>query len=84
LGEVLKLTKQEFSDALTLANSDAKLDGDLSVFEGFGLEGFKPVYCTVEQVASLIRYQCLQFNGNLDSLALNEIGRHGKRKFIII
>lgn len=84
MGEVLKLTKQEFSNALTLANSDTKLDGDLSVFEGFGLEGFNPVYCTVEQVASLIRYQCLQFNGNLDSLALNEIGRHGKRKFIII
>ena len=78
------MTKKEFSQALEIAKSDKKIDTNLSIFDGFGLKDFNKVYCTIEDIASLIRYQCFTFNGNIDNKALNEIGHYGKNKFMVI
>ena len=57
---------------------------DISIFSGFGLSDFEPVHVTLDSVAALINWQALQFNGQYDPVALNEIAIAGKKKFIII
>lgn len=83
------MTKNELSKALELARSDTELPPMLGpeatdLFDGFALESFSVVYCTMRQLAALIRYQCIMLNGGLDSEALNEIATHGKRKFMVV
>ena len=65
---------KQMQKAIALAKSEVEL-GDLPTdeFDGFGLKGFKPVECTVEQVAQLIRYQARFFNGAWDEEASSEI-----------
>ena len=52
-------------------------------FDGFGLPDFEPVQCTIEEVAQLIGYQCIQLNGALDQDALRVIWE-ARRKFHIV
>ena len=81
------MTKKELAKALEIAKSDRELESKVAtnMFLGFGLKDFEPVYCTLEQVAWLIRYQCFYiFGGGMDMDELNYIARHGKRKFLII
>lgn len=78
------MTKQEFSNALELANSNKHDITNVNVlFYGFGLKNFEPVTCTLKDIAGLIVYQCKCFNGSLDMEALNEIWKF-KRKFIVV
>ena len=65
---------KQMQKAIALAKSEVEL-GDLPTdeFDGFGLKGFKPVECTVEQVAQLIRYQARFVNGAWDEEAISEI-----------
>ena len=51
---------------------------------GFALEEFEQVHITVDALASLIRYQCLNIDCTWDIKALDEIAKHGKHKFIVI
>ncbi len=80
------MNKQEFAKALALAKEDAKvpIKTDISIFMGFGLKDFKPVSVTVAQVAKLINYQALMSSGAYDIAALNDVGFHGEKRFIII
>jgi len=79
------MTKPELDQAWRLAQSDADLSAEnLDIFDGFGLPGFQPVYCTQRQVARLIRWQCQYMNGEWDMAALNEIARCGRRGFQIL
>ena len=79
------MTKSEFTKAFKLAKSAATLsDSENELFYGFGLKDFKPIHCTIEGVAKIIRWQCEQFNGDWDMEALNEIAYFGKKRFIII
>jgi hypothetical protein len=79
------MTKDEMKQALTLAKTrKVKEPTDISIFAGFGLRDFEPVNVTLDSVAALISWQALQFNGEWDAEALNEIAIAGRKKFIII
>ena len=78
------MNRAQFKKAIDLAMSKAELSlVDFDVFFGFGLDDFKPVYCTIEQVARLIRWQALYLDGGIDQEALDEIAAAGRSKFII-
>jgi hypothetical protein len=80
------MTKNEFNTAFKLAkigDYDHSYS-DLSIFDGFGLSDFQPVHCSIDALAALINWQSLQFNGQYDQMALDEIGYCGKNKFIVI
>ena len=53
-------------------------------FDGFGLPDFRPVTCTVEALAMLIRWQCFQLNGEINAEALQEIAVCGRRRFTLL
>ena len=75
----------QLQDAIDLARSGAPLQiEDLAVFEGYGFPDFKPIACTVEALAMLIRWECVQFDGLLDAEALVQIEHVGRRKFTVI
>ena len=71
--------------ALAIARSDTALNvADLSLFDGFGLPGFRPVTCTVEALAMLIRWQCVCFDGSIDGEALQEIATCARHRFTVL
>lgn len=82
------MTKAQLSAALKLALNGQELPVDrdhaMSIFMGFGLPDFQPTVCTLPQLAYLIRWQALQFNGHIDADALNEIAEAGRRKFMVV
>ena len=79
------MTKAELSQAVAIAKSDKDLTGvDTDHMVGYGLSCFEPVHVTLDMVASMIRYQCIMFNGDIDGNELNELADAGRRKFIVI
>lgn len=75
----------QFKQACSLAFSAANLPPDtLEIFDGFGLRNFRPVFVSLNQVASLIRWQCSQLNGGIDSEALGEVLAFGRKRFQIV
>jgi hypothetical protein len=75
----------DIDSALAIARSDAALNiEDLSLFDGFALPGFRPVTCTVEALAMLIRWQCVCFDGSIDGEALQEIATLGRHRFTVL
>lgn len=85
------MNRNELAAALILAQSDTELPSVLytTLFNGFGLKDFEPVYVNIAQVAALIRYQCFyMFNNkhkdNYDHGAFQELAYHGRKKFIIL
>jgi hypothetical protein len=79
------MTKVELSKAFEIAKSGVELEDTLHLFDGFGLKDFQPVYCTLKDVAKLIRWQCQYMFGNgWDMDAFQEIAHFGKKKFIIV
>jgi len=65
-------------------------DTDLStyatdIFSGFGLRGFKPIFCSVLQLAWLIRWQCAYCfsDGHCDE-NLQQIAELGRKRFKVI
>jgi len=79
------MTKQEIQQATSIAmDSKVELSGvDISVFNGFGLPDFKPVRVTIRQIARLIRWQAVMFNGELDADMYNKVADAGRRKFMV-
>jgi len=75
------MNKHEFNQAVNLAKTPIGFD-DTEIFDGFGLRDFKPVCCTIKAMASLIKWQALQFDGNFDQEALNVIWDCRKRFLI--
>ena len=81
------MTRQEAQAAFAIAdNKELRLypDVDTSIFDGFGLPGFCPVYVTLRQVAALMRWQALQFNGEWNAEALDEVIKVGRTRFLIL
>lgn len=79
------MTKNQLNRAMEMAKSDADLSNvDTGIFHGFGLMSFKPVWCTIDQIAALIRWQVIQFNGGTDSEALQELANVGRKKFLVL
>ena len=82
------MTKDELNKAADIAQSDTDLSNEtdqIHIFDGFALPDFKPVYVTIEQVAALIRWQCVLLNGaGFNADAFDEVARIGKRKFIVV
>ncbi len=71
--------------ALAIARSGRPLNvADLSIFDGFALPGFQPVTCTVEALAMLVRWQCVQLNGEINAEALLEIATYGRKRFLVV
>ena len=83
------MTKSEFSRAMGIVQAGRELDlvnwmaGGMSLFDGFGLKDFSPVACSLMDMARLICYQCLQFDGEFDKEAVSEIWNHRRRFHII-
>ena len=79
------MNKKEFKEACILAfnNTMEKAFDTIDIFNGFGLRDFKPVTCTVKDVAGLLKWQCLMFNGQIDHNALNEVWEN-RKKFIVV
>ena len=80
------MTKDQLSRAVSIADSDEDLSHeDLHHFDGFGLKDFNPVFCTMRQLARLVRWQCQYiFGDGFDADALNEIARHGRKRFLVV
>lgn len=84
------MTTNELSKAVALAQSKVHLPryiGPLSVdcpFLGFILDDFQPVTCTIVDLAALVRHQCMNLDGTIDNVALQEIATAGKTKFTIV
>lgn len=82
------MTKSEFSRAVAIAQSGRDLNiadwmhSGMEIFDGFGLPGFTPVPCTLEELAKLISYQSMQLNGEFDQDALAEVWRN-RRRFMV-
>jgi hypothetical protein len=79
------MKRDQLEKAVQLALSKADLDvADLAIFDGFGLAGFKPVTVTTRALAMLIRWQCVQFNGQISAEALDEIATLGRTRFSVV
>lgn len=79
------MTLAQFQKAFAIANSNVDLSNvDDSILFGYGLPTFKPVHTTLEAVAKTIRWQALQFNGQWNAEALNEVAEHGRKNFLIL
>jgi hypothetical protein len=76
------VNKAEFSKALDKAKS-GNYNGNSNIFCGFALPEFQQIVCTLDDLASLIAYQCFYMSGGIDNEALNEIWQC-KRKFLVI
>ena len=82
------MSKAEFSRALSRLH-EMRADESLNLvdmttkFDGFGLPDFEPVHCTLDELAQLIGWQCLQFNGELDDRAMDEIWQ-ARRRFRLL
>jgi len=79
------MNKVEFARAFEIAKIDCKLPMvDFDKFAGFAFKEFEPIYVTIKEIASMIRYHVLQLDGEWNGKALNEIGIAGRRKFKVI
>jgi len=80
------MTKQEISKALAMAQDDGFRANynDLVVFDNYGCQNFQKVYVTLSSVASLIRWQCVYFNGGVDLNEFNNLAIIAKTKFQIV
>jgi len=80
------MTKNQFQTAFAIAK-DFNIDlseVDDSTHFGFGLREFVPVHTTLEAVAKTIRWQALQFNGQWNAEALDEVAQCGRKNFIVL
>ncbi len=80
------MTKQQFSDAWSVAQSQEDLEPvDDSILVGCALANFQPVYCTIQMVAKLLRWQCCNiFGDGFDAEELNQMGQIARKKFLIV
>ena len=79
------MNASQLQTALAIARSDAALNvEDLSIFEGYALPGFKPVTCTIEALAMLIRWQCVCLDGSIDATELNELAHIARHRFTVL
>lgn len=83
------MTKAQLAKALELARTPTSPAvalgwGDVDMFSGFALPGFGPVTCTLEQLAALLQWQAVRFDGSVDAEALAEVAKYGKARFVVL
>lgn len=83
------MTKKELSKAREIAEVMGSFGTthnppDVSALQGYGLRGFKPVHCTLRQIAYVMRWDCMGLNGQWDSESLDQFCKMAKRKFLLI
>ena len=80
------MNKQEIAKALKLSEVATEYPAHqiLATFDGYGLRSFKPIDTTLWAVSRLIRWECLQIDGGLDTDALAYLARSARDKFQII
>ena len=87
------MTQNELSLAVAMAQSNEELQtfvGEGSsqelndLFLGYAMSDYKVTCITIRDLAALIRHECMQMNGELDTHQLNEIADIGKHKFSIV
>jgi hypothetical protein len=83
------MNKSELTKAFEIAQKPIETDMDkinsaIAIFDGFGLSDFQPVHVTLRQIAILMRWQALYFNGDWDMKEINDIAYVGRKKFIVI
>jgi hypothetical protein len=79
------MTKQEFSQAFSMAKTGQDLTRfDDSPLHGCGLPDFGTVHTTVGAVARLVQWQCLCWDGSIDSVSLADMAIIARRKFLIV
>ena len=80
------MTKEQLSAAMRIVEktNESLLDVDISIFLGYGLPDFKAIYCTIRQLAALIRWDCLLFNGEVNGQALDELCKIARIKFSVL
>lgn len=78
------MTSQQFAEAFKLAANGDELTGDVSIFNGYGLQEFTPIVATKADLALLIRWQALQFNGQWDNQELTSIKHCLRRKLTLV
>ena len=79
------MTTSDFRKAMEIAKSDEDLSNEnLDIFHGYAFADFKQVFCSLRALARLIRWQCIKFDGSIDSEELDTLVRVGKRKFIVV
>jgi hypothetical protein len=80
------MTLTQFQKACAAAknpNLDLSATDDTMLF-GYGLPSFRQTHTTLAAVAKILRWDALQFNGEWDAEALNQIGEIGRKKFLIV
>jgi hypothetical protein len=80
------MTTDQFKRAFAIAD-DRSVDlsnEDTSCLEGCGLRDFVPTVATVRQIASLMRWQALYFNGTWYMEELNNIKEYLRRKVTVL
>ena len=81
------MTKTELTEAFAMSrdNPDNCVHfGDIWVFAGYGLHGFKPVHCRLIDIARLLLWQCQNLDGSWDMEEMGEIAKLGRKLFIIV
>ena len=79
------MNRTDLDTALALARSKADLPTEqIDLFDGFGLRDFRPITCTVEALAALVRWQCVNLDGSIDGEALQEIATAGRHRFTVL
>jgi hypothetical protein len=80
------MDKQQLKQAIELAHVRhiPFSETNLHLFNGYGLQAFEPLHCTLADIADLIRWQAFKFNGELDTSEINQIARIGRSKFHIV
>lgn len=79
------MNEEEFAKAFALAVKNKKVPAKekIEIFMGFGLDDFKTVNVTIAQVAELINYTALKYNGEYSIKVLGDVKKHGEKKFNI-
>jgi len=80
------MNKPQLDEAMRIARDPNRdlLQVDLTTLEGYGLPGFKPVSVTIEMVAAMIRWQCIQLNGEIDAEEFDQLVNVFRHKVTII
>jgi hypothetical protein len=77
------MDKRQFDKAVKIATSmEAGNFNNMHIFDGFALKDYKPVLCHINDMAGLIHWQAVNFDGSINAEALAEIWQN-KSKFIV-
>lgn len=77
------MNRKQFEKACAIANQGGGSWDNIDRFNGFALNSFQPIICTLTDMIGLIKWQAIMLDGNVDTEALQEIWDN-KRKFQIV